>query len=177
MTFNNTPDMPSLQPTPGSVTEPLSYYGTQEHGLSSGMLEHPVNLPFDDAFPSAEISLETDDFKWFTAQPEQFIASTPVPILDVSVHQDPVVGDNTSYITLATSQTEQSPTMQLQRYNPSDPLETKGLLQSSCLCDPLGLGIISELHTLQLNLSPLDTALLLARRGLSTDNATAQNAS
>jgi hypothetical protein len=37
-----------------------------------------------------------------------------------------------------------------------------------CFCDPTALSIISELQFLQTALSPLDTALLLARRGFST---------
>jgi hypothetical protein len=36
-----------------------------------------------------------------------------------------------------------------------------------CLCDPVALGIISELHNIQKSDSQLDTALILARRGFS----------
>jgi hypothetical protein len=151
------------------VGEPLTFYveaGNPEQGLPT-VLEEPTSAKLDDGFPSAGLNLEIDDFRWFTtSQTEPFIAATPTASLNISTQSSSVSGDSSSYHSFAPVQIEASPA----RLNcsPQDSLDSKAQAQQSCLCDPLGLGIISELHTLQVDLSPLDTALLLARRGLST---------
>ena len=165
---NNTPDLPSApsmsnhEPMP-LVEEPLAFYsveaGHPDQGLTT-TLDHasPCRLD-DDGFPSAGLNLEIDDFKWFTtSQSEAFLMPTPTASLSVPTHPSSISGDGTSY----RSYVPQIDTTSLEI---PETLDSK---VPSCVCDPLGLGIISELHKLQINLSPLDTALLLARRGLST---------
>ncbi|KIW09341.1 hypothetical protein, variant 1 [Verruconis gallopava] len=170
---SNTPELqslPSMQShdAMSMVGEPLTFYvdsSNQEQGLST-VLEQPTPGKLDDGFPSAGLNLEIDDFKWFTtSQSEPFVAPTPTTSLNISTHANSVSGDSNSYHSFAPV-LETSP-VQLHS-STQDPPERKDPATPSCLCDPAGLGIISELHTLQVNLSPLDSALLLARRGLST---------
>jgi hypothetical protein len=100
-----------------------------------------------------------DDFKWFTtSQTEQFIAQTPTTSLNISTHAASILGEDHFYSSYA-------PVVEASETSAHDTLIKK---LKPCSCDPLGLGIIAELHTLQIELSPLDAALLLARRGLST---------
>ena len=140
------------------VGEPLAFYsvepGHNDQGLST-VLEHSTPGRLDDGFPSAGLNLEIDDFKWFTtSQAEAFLAPTPTASLNISTHASSISGDGSFAPLVATS--------------PTALPDLPDRKAQSCSCDPLGLGIISELHRLQIHLSPLDTALLLARRGLST---------
>jgi hypothetical protein len=159
---DNTPELPSLSTMPShdamtAVGETLAFYvepGNQEQGQST-VLEQPTPGRLDDGFPSVGLNIEIDDFKWFTSQAEPFIAPTPTASLNLSTHTTSVLGDGASYHSFAPAQIATSPLDNVDN-------------DHSCLCDPAGLAIISELHSLQMNISPLDAALLLARRGLST---------
>jgi hypothetical protein len=167
---DNTPELPSLisMASMPTIGKSLTFYGdsgNQEQGLAN-VLEQPTPEKLDDVFPSSGLNLEIDDFKWFTAQVETFIAPTPTASLNLSTHSASVSGDVSSYHSFVPAPLGASPARLI--CSPRDQLDSQVSAQQSCMCDPLGLGIISELHTLQLNLSPLDTALLLARRGLST---------
>lgn len=115
--------------------------------------------------PSLGLNLEIDEFQWF-AQSESYNSVTPsAATIDRSSHIEtiPVLPSHQTndVIDRNNNSLEMVPSSGSQHFdsNPQPP---------PCLCDPLSLGIISELYTLQLSYSPLDTALLLARRGLST---------
>ena len=168
---NSTLEMPSLEVPPSIestplVGEPLAYYvelGNPDNILPPS-LEHPTPGKLDDGFPSLGLNLEIDDFKWFTpvtSQVEQCMVATPPAAAELSTHPSCISGDAKSYSSLGHAHIEPS----FMPYSP--PVHHAQGSQQPCLCDPLSLGIISELQTFQLSLSPLDTALLLARRGLS----------
>jgi hypothetical protein len=142
----------------------LPYYLDSAHhdnGLQQ-VIEHPTPGKLEDVFPSSGLNLEMDDFQWFSATPA-------APDFDLTAHQDSMSG-------ISSSHPSGPPSMALDQVAPSrdscnslSPPVYGGVPHNlPCLCDPLSLGIISELHTLQISFSPLDTALLLARRGLST---------
>jgi hypothetical protein len=164
-----------LQPEPSSLaSEPIpSFVDTTTHDVKAPF-DHRDGPKVDEGFPSAELNLEIDDFDWFT-----LVGGTPAAApVELSTH------DNVSTIpaaptvqppsSAATSQSETNESI----VSVEKPERTLSMLtpialrpqQESfgCLCDPLSLGIISELHNLQLSFSPLDTALILARRGLTT---------
>jgi hypothetical protein len=141
--------------------EPTVYYSdlaSQEDGLRH-ILEQQTPTEMENIFPSAGLNLEMDDFHWFT-QSESYISTTPsAAVIDRSAHTEPLSGISSHASSHQTHNvTDASQSQHLDRNPPSPP----------CLCDPLSLGIISELYTLQLSYSPLDTALLIARRGLTT---------
>jgi hypothetical protein len=164
----NTPEMPSLSVLPRSeesplVSENLPYYGDPSNHDSTlhQVIEHSTPRNLEEVFPSSSLNLEMDDFQWFTTTP---IATG----VDLTTHNDTISGVSSSHhsgppSTLAIGQARNS-------LGCLGSLPQYGAVQHNiqCLCDPLSLGIISELHTLQVSFSPLDTALMLARRGLST---------
>ncbi|KAE9975515.1 hypothetical protein BLS_002569 [Venturia inaequalis] len=143
--------------------EPVPFYSDlagQDDSLSH-VLEHATPTDNENTFPSVGLNLEIDDFHWF-AQPESYTSGTPsAATIDCSAHPDVIA-------VVPPHQTSDV----MERSNNSCSLDMISTSESQqpppCLCDPLSLGIISELYTLQLSYSPLDTALLLARRGLST---------
>jgi hypothetical protein len=132
-----------------------------------------------EAFPSAELNLDIDDFDWFTliggtpaAAPVEPSATALDSVRSISaapaVQPPPLSSGSTldqpesSGSSVSSDKSDILPRSQM-------PASQGAHLESfGCLCDPLSLGIISELHNLQLSFSPLDTALILARRGLST---------
>ncbi|TID16020.1 Copper amine oxidase 1 [Venturia nashicola] len=143
--------------------EPVPYYSDlagQDDSLSH-VLEHSTPTDMENMFPSVGSNLDIDDY-WF-AQPGSYTSGTPSSTtINHLAHPD----------TIAVVPSHQTNDV-VQRSNDahtSDMISTSGPRPQPppCLCDPLSLGIISELYTLQLSYLPLDTALLLARRGLST---------
>lgn len=168
--------------------EPVSYYSDlagQDDSLSH-VLEQSTPTDMENIFPSVGLNLEIDDFNWFaqsasytastpntaatghSALPDTYTSSTPnAASTDPSALPDTIsvipslqASDvvERSYDTHSSEMISSAASQQFDRTSQPPP----------CLCDPLSLGIISELYTLQLSYSPLDTALLLARRGLST---------
>lgn len=126
----------------------------QEQGLSATSEQR-----IDDFFPSTGLTLEMDDFRWFTtSQTEQFVARTPAASLNLSTHAASATGEDQFFNSYA-------PVVEKPELSAHDIFTSR---LKPCSCDPLGLGIIAELHTLRIELSPLDAALSLARRGLST---------
>ncbi|QDS70405.1 hypothetical protein FKW77_009396 [Venturia effusa] len=149
-----------------SSLEPVPYYHNlagQDDNLDR-ILEHSTPSEMGTIFPPVDLTLEIDDFHWL-AQSESY-TSPSVAAIDCSAHADavPVLAPR------QLSDGVERDNSQLQAMMPSSasPQFDKQSQPPSCLCDPLSLGIISELYTLQVSYSPLDTALLLARRGLST---------
>jgi hypothetical protein len=134
------PEQPLVDRQPGTATEP------------------------DIAFASAGPDLEFGDFNWFT-QTEDCLP-TPPSASSASLELPSEAAHATAQLShhhLPPSSQEGAPTdassLAAACFNPS---------RLPCLCDPTALGIISELQFLQTSRSPLDTALLLARRGFST---------
>jgi hypothetical protein len=167
---DNTPEMPSLTMVPRHNDTSLVSEGTLPYYLDSAshenalqqVLEHPTPGKVEDAFPSSGLNLEMDDFQWFSATP----TATGI---DLSTHNDTISGVSSSHPSGPPSMTLEQATTSLDSCNSlSPPSYGRAHHGLPCLCDPLSLGIISELHTLQISFSPLDTALLLARRGLTT---------
>ncbi|KAF2404531.1 hypothetical protein EJ06DRAFT_579141, partial [Trichodelitschia bisporula] len=125
--------------------------------------------------PSADLGLDIDDFGWFT-QSESYLTGTPTaiaapPMLDDTLH-GPLAPDDavsprlftgSNMLVLAQAPPHASPPTTL-----AAPPQHQHQQQPSCLCDPLSLHIIAELHSLRGAGSPLDSALLVARRGLLT---------
>ncbi|KAF2434840.1 hypothetical protein EJ08DRAFT_434115 [Tothia fuscella] len=161
------PEMPSLQVVPrhedSALVCGLPYYTESAHHESTlqQTLEHPTPGGVEDVFASASLNLEMDDFQWFS--------TTPTGIgIDLSIPHESISGISSSHQSgppsiLAIDQQNSTLDSSL------SPSVFGGRSRGQpCLCDPLSLGIISELHTLQLSYSPLDAALILARRGLTT---------
>jgi hypothetical protein len=140
------------------VGEPLPYYvDTTNHdsGLQQ-VMEQSAPVRLDDVFPSAGLNLDMDDFQWFSGSP------------DLSTQQEPISGLSSSHHSGPPSLIAQDRKDAALDCSFSPPVYSGATHGLQCLCDPLSLGIISELQTLQVSFSPLDTALLLARRGLTT---------
>jgi hypothetical protein len=175
----NTPEMPSViaisqlhhESNNALAVEPSAYYNdlaSQDDGLHQ-ILKQPTPTDMENIFPSAGLNLEMDDFQWFT-QSESYISATPSAAdIDRSAHTESLSGisshasfQQTNSVTDGNGHSLELVTSSRSQHLDSNPQSPP------CLCDPLSLGIISELYTLQLSHSPLDTALLLARRGLST---------
>jgi len=179
---SNIPDAATLAPVvlqcdPSSLTSE-QVPGYTETGIldSKAPLDHRDGARVEEVFPSTELNLEIDDFDWFT-----LVGGTPAAsAVELSTH------DSVSISAIPAAPAVQPPSSTI--ISQTRPMESNvsaekldGSLQmltqisfkpqmevNGCLCDPLSLGIISELHNLQLSFSPLDTALILARRGLST---------
>jgi hypothetical protein len=167
---DNTPEMPSLAMISRHDDTSLVGEGTLPYYLDSAshdnalqqVMEHPTPGKLEDVFPSSGLNLEMDDFQWFSATP----TATGI---ELSTHHDPVSGVSSSHPSGPPSMAMDPPNPSLDSCNSLSPPVYSGVQHNlPCLCDPLSLGIISELHTLQVSFSPLDTALLLARRGLTT---------
>lgn len=148
--------------------EPVPYYSDlagQDDSLGR-VLEHSTPTDMENIFPSVGLNLEMDDY-WF-AQSGSYTSGTPSAVaINPSTHPETVAVipfRQTSDVVERNNDTHS-----LDMISSSGPHDLNSIPQPPpCLCDPLSLGIISELYTLQLSCSPLDTALLLARRGLST---------
>lgn len=132
-----------------------------------------VNTPFEaketsfetkETYTSADATLNFEDLNWFGNTDElipSFSNPSP-PIVDLGI-PDVAIPESCS------------PELSKPPLPQSTPPRSQSLEQGtyqcfglSCLCDPMALNIISELQFVQTSLSPLDTALILARRGFST---------
>lgn len=176
---SNIPDAATLAPgilqsEPSSlVSGPIpSFIDASVHDVKAPF-EHRDGPKVDEAFPSAELNLEIDDFDWFT-----LVGGTPAAApVELSTHDNvstipaaPAVQPPSSAATNQSESNESVVSLEKPDGPPAmlTPIPFRPQQESlGCLCDPLSLGIISELHNLQLSFSPLDTALILARRGLS----------
>jgi hypothetical protein len=176
----NTPEMPSTisisqlhcESNTASVAEPSTYYGDlagQDDGLHHGILEQPTPTDMATIFPAGGLHMEMDDFHWLT-QSESYISAPPSAAgIDLSTHTESLSEVSSHTSSDLTNNTKDKNGHSLELVSSSRLQHVDRTSQSPpCLCDPLSLGIISELYTLQISYSPLDTALLLARRGLST---------
>jgi hypothetical protein len=179
----NSPEMPSAisisqlhcESNTALVAEPSAYYSDlpgQDDSLHHGILEQPTPTDMATIFPSGGLNLEMDDFHWFT-QSESYISAPPSATgIDRTAHTESLSEVSSHTSSHQTNNTKDKNGHSLELVSSSRPQHVDRTIQSPpCLCDPLSLGIISELYTLQLSYSPLDTALLLARRGLSTVSA------
>jgi hypothetical protein len=167
---DNNPEMPSLTMISRHDDTSLVSEGTLPYYLDSAshdnalqqVMEHPTPGKLDNVFPSSGLNLEMDDFQWFSATPT-------ATGMDLSTHHETISGVSSSHPSAPPSMVLDQANTSLESCSSLSPPGYGGPQHGlPCLCDPLSLGIISELHTLQISFSPLDTALLLARRGLTT---------
>jgi hypothetical protein len=147
------------------LSESASFF--LDNDSSDGViLQDTISSPTktNDAFAVADVELDFEDLKWFGHAGDLVANLSSTPAADSTIPQLPL--PDTTAVNM-----QQSPLSQTCGQKKEDnslkpaPFQYFSL---PCLCDPMALNIISELQFLQTSLSPLDTALILARRGFST---------
>jgi hypothetical protein len=147
------------------MSESASFF-LEDESTDGAILHDDISSPnkVEDAFAPADVTLDFEDIKWFGHAGDLVTSLSTSPAVDIAL--PPISVPDSGALRV-----QESPLPDphgLAQENHSLKAAPFQYFSLPCLCDPMALNIISELQFLQTSLSPLDTALILARRGFST---------